>query len=50
MNKFFSQEIAMSHATICHSIVASDQPDRSAFATRFMAELTRLLAQMSERR
>lgn len=40
----------MFHATICHQNSVPSHPTQAAFATRFLAELTRILAQMGERR
>jgi hypothetical protein len=50
MHKFSLKEIAMSYLTICCPAVASAQQADASFRTRFVAELTRLLAQMAARR
>lgn len=39
----------MFHAAACHQHIVPSHPTQAAFAARFLAELTRLLAQMGER-
>jgi hypothetical protein len=50
MHKFSLKEIAMSYPSICCPAVASSQQTDGSFRIRFLAELTRLLAQMADRR
>lgn len=40
----------MFHTAICHQNIVPSHPTQATFATRFLAELTRMLAQMGERR